>query len=476
MAALRIFHALPRAAAALLLGLFVSQCATDTPTSPQIRGPDAAAGGGPDPTVKSVVPSASPRDTSISVLVQGSGFDRGSRAVWALNGDTTNVTTRIKVDSTTFVSSKELIADITIDADAPLDLYDVQVLTSSGKKGIGIERFEVTQDITTLPRLSAEGAGAIAINDGGTVVGFGVEKELFYAVRWKKRGRVWTIEKLPAPTNDSPKFAVANDIGEDGSIVGIRFRFDQGDNQDPHAMVWPASGGVMDLGPGVGLSVSAEGTVVGSRFDFDNSGPFNSQAVVWTRTLGRTWDKGQLLPRLPNGHGTVAQGISPGGNIVVGVAADDSDVQHAVKWRLVGGQWQAPTLLHGGIGSVVALSVNASGDVTGQGFPCEEFFGCPQQTMFWPSTGGRLDLGALGIHESIHIAGLSNSAEVVGFATTPDFRQFAFMWRPKAGTVIDLGTLLGDEGSEARDINNRKQVVGASFGPLGTRAILWRVR
>ena len=475
MPALRPFHVLFRGAIVLLPLLLLSNCNTDTPSAPELGGPEMAAGG-PQPTVKSVVPSASPRDTSISVLVQGSGYDHGSRAVWALNGDTATATTKIRVNSTTFVSSKEVIADIMIGADAPLDLYDVQVLTAGGKKGIGIERFEVTQDITALPSLSAEGSGAIAINDGGTVAGFGVERDLFYAVRWKKRGQVWTIEKLPAPTNDSPKFAVANDIGEDGSIVGTRFRFDQGDNQDPHAMVWPASGGVVDLGAGVGLGVSANGTVVGSRFDFNNSGPFNNQAVVWTRIGGRLWDRGQLLPRLPNGHGTVAQAINPGGNIVVGFAADAADVQHAVQWRKVGSQWQPPTLLAGGVGSVMATAVNSSGDVAGAGFPCEEFGGCPPQTMFWPSTGGRLDLGALGIAQSVETAGLSSAGEVVGIATTAEFRQHAFLWRPRTGTVVDLGNLLGDEGSEARDINNRKQVVGSSFGPLGTRAVMWRVR
>ena len=476
MIALHCLRALPRAAAALLPLLLVSNCDTDAPTGPQLRGPEAAAGGAPGPTVRSTVPSAAPRDTSISVQVLGSGFDHGSRAVWALKGDTAVATTHIHVTSTTFVSARELIADITIEADASLDFYDVQVLTSNGKKGIGIELFEVTVNMTTLPSLSPEGSGAIAINDAGTVVGFGVDEDRFYAVRWRLRGRIWTIEKLPSPTTDVTRHSAAYDIGEDGTIVGVRFRIQADDDQEPHAIVWPASGGVVDLGPGGGLNVSSEGTVVGSRLDFNNSGPFNSQAVVWTRTSGHTWDQGQLLPRLPNGHGTVAQGINPAGNVIVGFAANAADEQHAVKWRRIGGQWQTPILLEGGIGSVQANLVNASGDVVGGGFPCDEFGGCSLQTMFWPATGGRLDLGSLGVFLSEPIVGLSNAGEVVGIGTTEDFRRFAFLWRPRAGTVVDLGNLLGDEGSEARDINNHKQIVGASFGPSGTRGILWTPR
>lgn len=474
MTASRLFVALPRVAAVLLPLLLLSNCDTDTTTAPEIHDPAAAAGGGPEPTVKSTVPSASPRDTSISVLVQGSGFDHGSRAVWALKGDTLATTTKIRVDSTSFVSSRELIAAITIGPDAPLDLYDVQVIATSGKKGIGIESFEVTQDITTLPVL-VDGAGAIAINDAGTVVGSSRVNDRSYAVRWKKRGHIWTIEQLPGPTNDT-KHASAYDIADDGTIIGNRFYTPPNDgDQESHATVWPVSGGWVDLGLGSALHVSTNGTVVGSRFDSSSPGPFNAQAVVWTRISGRTWDKGRFLPRLPNGPWSVAQAISSNGNTVVGYAADAADVTHAVKWRLANGQWQGPILLEGGLG-MAAMSVNASGDVAGNGFPCEEY-ACSIQALFWPSTGGRVDLGTLGVFESFQYnAGLSDAGEMVGIATTAEYRQYAFMWRPRTGTVVDLGNLLGDDGSEARDINNHRQVVGSSYGPRGYRAVLWRVR
>jgi uncharacterized membrane protein len=460
-------------AAALLPLIVLFACETDTPTSPRRPVVEAATGGGPEPTVRSTVPSASPRDTSISVQVLGTGFDHGSRAVWGLHGDTTVATTKIHVTSTTFVSPHELIADITIDADATLDRYDVQVLASNGKKGIGIELFEVTINMTALPNLSAQGGGASAINDAGTVVGSNWANDHLYAVRWTKRGRIWVIEKLPANSNDSLA-AVAQDIAEDGTIVGVRFHLNTED-QRPRATVWPVSGGIVDVGPGGPLGVNSQGTIVGSRFE-SNSGPQGIQAVVWTRTSARTWAPGQLLPRLPNGHASEALGINPAGNIIAGHAWDSEDIEHAVKWVLVGGQWQGPIRLSES-GDNAATLVNASGDIAGGGFPCGIRGECQYQAMFWPAHGTRLDLGTLGVFLSVNTPiGLSNSGEVVGLALTPDFEEYAYLWRPTAGTVVSLGHLIGDDGSVATDINGHHQAVGASFGPEGGHAIVWTPR
>jgi hypothetical protein len=59
----------------------------------------------------------------------------------ALDGVTTD---KVRTNSTTFVTPKKLIANITIAPDAVPERYDVIVTTSKGKRGIGIERFEVT--------------------------------------------------------------------------------------------------------------------------------------------------------------------------------------------------------------------------------------------------------------------------------------------------------------------------------------------
>ena len=472
MNALRRVLVLSRVAALLPLVL-VSDCDTDAPTAPVLRGAEAAAIGGPDPAVRSTVPSASPRDTSIAVQVLGSGFDRGTQAVWGLHGDTTVATTKVHVGSTTFVSPHELIAEITIDADATLDRYDVLAVTSKGKKGIGIELFAVTINMTALPSLSDQGAGATAINDAGTVAGAAWANDRPYAVRWTKRGRIWAIEKLPANTNDG-LVAVPWDIAQDGTIVGVRFRLNVED-QAPRATVWPISGGIVDLGPGSALGANAEGTIVGSRFE-PNSGPQGIQAVVWTRTAGRTWAPGQLLPRLPNGHATEALGVNPAGTVIAGDAWDSDDVEYAVKWTLVGGQWRGPIRLDP-VGETFATLVNASGDIAGGGFPCGDRGACQVQAMFWPARGARVDVGTLGVFLSVNTPiGLSNSGEVVGLAFTPEFAEYAYLWRPTSASIVNLGHLIGDESSIATDINGHHQVVGNSSGPGGAHAIVWTPR
>jgi hypothetical protein len=151
----------------VLLLLVLSGCATETLTSPPVQAPNFARGGGGGPTVKSADPDSGLRNTTIDVRVVGSGFDNGSKAVWALAGDTTFATTRITTNSTSFVSSGELVANITIASDAPLASFDIQVLTAGGKKGIGIELFTV-QETGRWFALFDDAAGNKLRSDNGT--------------------------------------------------------------------------------------------------------------------------------------------------------------------------------------------------------------------------------------------------------------------------------------------------------------------
>jgi uncharacterized membrane protein len=465
--------ALPRTAAALWL-LLLPSCTHEEPTAPRAGAWEAATSGGPEPTVRTTNPSASPRDTSISVQILGSGFDVGSRALWALKGDTAVATTKVHVTSTTFVSAHELIADITVDADAALDLYDVVVLASNGKKGIGIELFAITVDITALPNLSEQGGGANAINDAGTVAGTSWTHDHLYAVRWIKRGRIWAVERLPSPAN-TELATVANDIAADGTIVGAAFHLNS-ENQQPRGLLWPVAGGVVDLGPGVALGVNPQGTVVGVRADRSNSGPQAIQAVIWNRVSARAWAPGELLPRLPGGHASQALGINPAGTVIAGDAWDASDIGHAVKWVLVNGRWQGPIRLDAG-GETYASAVNASGDIAGAGVPCGVRGECQFQAMFWPASGGRMDLGTLGVFLSVDVPiSLSNSGEVVGLALTPEFEVYAYYWRPTHGTVVQLSRLPEDLSNVATDINSHHQIVGSSSGEQGGHAVIWTPR
>lgn len=133
--------------------LMLVACAPDKAVMPSLDDDAFMAkgtGGGGDtgPTVRAANPDTGLRATTIDVRVLGSGFDQGSRAIWAVDGDTSFATTKIKTNSTRFVKSGELVANITIGADAPLTFFDIMVVTKGGKNGIGIEKFTVKQGQT----------------------------------------------------------------------------------------------------------------------------------------------------------------------------------------------------------------------------------------------------------------------------------------------------------------------------------------
>ncbi len=122
----------------VLVVLSLMNCTDRSPTVPGITA--AAGGGGGGPTVSSTKPSDAPQDTTLDVVVAGSGFDRGSTAEWAIAGVPSS---KVRTNSTRYVTSKQLVANITIALDADTVLYDVLVTTSRGKKGIGTELFRV---------------------------------------------------------------------------------------------------------------------------------------------------------------------------------------------------------------------------------------------------------------------------------------------------------------------------------------------
>ena len=85
-------------------------------------------------------PAAAPQDTTLDVHVLGSNYDQGSRVDFARGGV---VDPKLQVNSTTFRSSTELVANVTVAPDAATVSYDIVVTKSTGKKGIGTERFAV---------------------------------------------------------------------------------------------------------------------------------------------------------------------------------------------------------------------------------------------------------------------------------------------------------------------------------------------
>lgn len=121
--------------------LFSVACNNDIPTGASRGSADLSAKPSGEPVVSAADPASAPQDTTLDVAVTGSNFDSGSRVDLAIDEVTSD---KVRTNSTTFVSPKRLIANITIAPDAVPERYDVIVTTSKGKRGIGIERFEVT--------------------------------------------------------------------------------------------------------------------------------------------------------------------------------------------------------------------------------------------------------------------------------------------------------------------------------------------
>lgn len=118
-------------------------CADNAPTGAVYQA-GRLSGGGTGVEVTAATPNASTRDTTLDVAIAGSGFDNGSSVDFALAGV---VEPKLHVNRTTYRSSSQLVANVTVAANADLAKYDVAVTTSGGKKGIGSELFAVIPSI-----------------------------------------------------------------------------------------------------------------------------------------------------------------------------------------------------------------------------------------------------------------------------------------------------------------------------------------
>ena len=131
------------AAIAFGIAVVVGDCTDPTATRTEpviVGGVSLRAASTSGVTVTSAVPSNGLAATTVDVTINGSGFDKGSTATFPLNGV---VDPRVNVNSTRYIKSTQLVANVTIAPDAPAVAYDVDVTTASGKKGIGTEMFTV---------------------------------------------------------------------------------------------------------------------------------------------------------------------------------------------------------------------------------------------------------------------------------------------------------------------------------------------
>jgi probable HAF family extracellular repeat protein len=206
------------------------------PTDPGGQ-PVAYAKASSDPVVTSADPAAATRDTTLDVRVLGSGFDAGSSADFLLDGAAVpGVTT----NRTSYLSSRELVANVTIAADAVPERYDIRVTTSRGKKGIGTEKFQVL-DVVDLGSLGGVGGRATSINRLGQVVGNAARPDGQLAPFFWSDG---TMQALPVESGWT--FTGTNDLNDAGVVVGGAY---DGVNWIAHRWTPSASGWIREAMP-----------------------------------------------------------------------------------------------------------------------------------------------------------------------------------------------------------------------------------
>ena len=98
-------------------------------------------------------PMAAQGTLNLSVRVTGKGFKKGAAAKWFVTGTTDPG--GVTVNSTAFVSSTELTANITVADNAVIANFDIAVANTDGRGGKGTELFAVTApscgtDVTNL--------------------------------------------------------------------------------------------------------------------------------------------------------------------------------------------------------------------------------------------------------------------------------------------------------------------------------------
>jgi probable HAF family extracellular repeat protein len=387
------------------------------PGSPPLRLAQNAATAGP--TVTSALPSNAPRDTTLDVQINGTGFSTGAQASLQLNGV---IDPRVRVNNTKFVKSTQVTANVTIASDAVVASYDVVVALTSGKKGIGTELFAVL-----------------------------------------------ALEQLSSPSGNS----AANDVNSTGLVVGGR-----AGGCDSHQLpaYWLNGGGqpidLPLLAPwcyGNAMFVNDGGLIIGHM----NPGTTNLVGVLWTADGSGGYtvaDLGTL-----EGYGPDLMGLNNAGLIVANIDVF-SNATGGGFWRTPQTPWQRLQKVQGAT-ACFADAINENNEIGGF---C--YLNGISEAAFWASPTATPELlprfPNYNYAHTVH--GLNNTGIAVGYAMNRTKSGQAVTTGVKwvrSGTSWTIYALpdLGGGGSSPSDVNDAGWIVGSSTVSGGkNHAAIWR--
>lgn len=265
------------------------------------------------PAVTSASPAYGDQGLTLDVHVHGSGFASDAQVSWLLHGAPDP---HVQTNKTTFVSSTDLVANITIAGDAQLAFWDVGVRTG-GKNGVGSEAFEVTS-AQIIGSGSGDATTPNGMNDLLEVVG-------------QAGGSAWIYDTHNVISLGAGSATAIDPLGE--VIVGWN-----GSNLQT-AWVLQSGAWVSELLPRSVGSVGGEANAIGRRSDGtlivggtdDIKGPKRSGNVsrpaVWQRGLDGAWSGPQFYQVPPGVTSATIQDINP-----LGQAVGFLDVTGGVVW------------------------------------------------------------------------------------------------------------------------------------------------
>lgn len=253
-------------------------------------------------------------------------------------------------------------------------------------------------------------SAAYDINDAGQVVGYAVTGAA-RALLWDPTTGVRDIGTLPSGT-----WSIAKSINRAGQVVG----YAQGASGRARAFAWTAGGGMRELaalesGDCNAQDVNDDGVVAGLCIHSVPSFEL-ARAVVWSAS-GSLLDLGTLGGTNSYSYAT---GVGAGGE-VVGTSQTSSGAAHAFRWTLESGMRDLGTL--GGSESH-ATSVNDKGEIAGYSYLPGDAIVHP---FLWTPDGGMRDLGGL---EGAYNYGntVSRVGQVAGSARTSAGFDHAARW------------------------------------------------